>query len=107
MIEKKSASFSRALIYFFLALFLLMLYMTCTGRAYWINGGPSYEECVAEPERAHAFLVRHLIPFGIAFLVFCLCMIPAFVFEAAWYFDVPAFCVLLVGASISTVKVRF
>ena len=95
------------LAYFFLAIFLLMLYMTCTGRAYWISGGPSYEETVAEPYRARAFLVRHLISFGIATLAFLLYVGVAAILKAAWYFDVSAFCILLIGAAISTVKVHF
>ena len=96
-----------ALSYFFLALASLMAYMTRTGRAYWINGGPSYEETVAEPARAYIFLVRHLVRFGIAALLFCLAMIPAALLKSAWYIDVPLFVVLLVGAAISTVKIRF
>ena len=95
------------LLWFFLALVGLMLYMTLTGRAYWINGGPSYEEVVGEPERAYVFLRRHLVRFGIAALLFCLLMIPAFLFKAAWYIDVLLFCSLLVGAAISTIGIRF
>ena len=95
------------LLYFFLALFGLMLYMTLTGRAYWISGGPSYEEVVGEPERAYVFLRRHLVRFGIAALLFCLLMIPAFLFKSAWYIDVLLFCSLLVGAAISTLGIHF
>ena len=95
------------LLYFFLAIFALMLYMTATGRAYWISGGPSYEDTVNEPARAHTFLLRHLTRFGIATLLFCLCMIPSFIWKTGWYVDVPLFCVLLIGAAISTVKIRF
>lgn len=96
-----------ALAYFFLAIAGLMAYMTRTGRAYWINGGPSYEQTVAEPARAYLFLVRHLIPFGIAAILFCLAMIPCVLLETAWYIDVPLFVVLLIGAAISTVRVHF
>ena len=96
-----------ALSYFFLAIASLMAYMTRTGRAYWINGGPSYEETVAEPARAYTFLVRHLVRFGIAAFLFCVLMIPAAFLKTAWYIDVPLFVVLLVGAAISTVKVHF
>ena len=81
--------------------------MTRTGRAYWINGGPSYDETVAEPARAYVYLVRHLIRFGIAALLFCVLMIPAMFLKTAWYIDVPLFVCLLVGAAISTVKIRF
>ena len=96
-----------ALSYFFLAIAILMAYMTRTGRAYWINGGPSYEETVAEPARAYIFLVRHLVRFGIAALLFCVLMIPAMFLKTAWYIDVPLFVVLLVGAAISTIRIRF
>ena len=96
-----------ALSYFFLAIASLMAYMTRTGRAYWINGGPSYEETVAEPARAYIFLVRHLVRFGGAALLFCLLMIPAMFLKTAWYIDVPLFVVLLVGAAISTIRIRF
>ena len=95
------------LAYFFLAIAGLMAYMTRTGRAYWINGGPSYEQTVAEPARAYLFLVRHLIPFGLAAILFCVLMIPCMLLETAWYVDVPLFCVLLIGAAISTIRVHF
>jgi hypothetical protein len=95
------------LAYFFLCIAGLMAYMTRTGRAYWINGGPSYEQTVAEPARAYLFLVRHLIPFGIAAILFCIAMIPCLLLKTAWYIDVPLFVILLIGAALSTVRVRF
>lgn len=96
-----------ALAYFFLAIALLMLYMTRTGRAYWINGGPSYEQTLAEPARAYRYLVRHLISFGGAAFLFCVVMIPCALLKTAWYVDVPLFVLLMLGAAFSTLRVHF
>ena len=90
-----------------IALTLLLGYMTLTGRAYWINGGPSYEETVADPARAFVFLRRHLVRFGIGTLIYALVMVPSFLLLAPWAFDVFAFCVTLIASAISTVRVKF
>lgn len=96
-----------ALSYFFLAIASLMAYMTRTGRAYWINGGPSYEQTVAEPTRAYLYLVRHLISFGLAAILFCVAMIPCVLLESPWYIDVGLFILLMLGAAFSTLRVHF
>ena len=90
-----------------IALTLLLGYMTLTGRAYWISGGPSYEETAADPPRAFLFLRRHLVRFAIGTLAFAVMEVPSFLLRAPWGFDVFAFCVTLIASAVSTVKVKF
>ena len=95
------------LLYTAIAITLLLGYMTVTGRAYWINGGPSYEETAADPYRAFVFLRRHFVRFGIGTLIYTLVMVPSFLLLAPWAFDVFAFCVTLIASAVSTVRVKF
>ena len=95
------------LLCFHISLTLLLGYMTLTGRAYWINGGPSYEETVADPARAFLFLRRHLVRFAIGTLAFAVMEVPSFLLWGPWGFDVFAFCVTLIASAVSTVKVKF
>ena len=89
-----------------LGIVALMAFIRHTERVYWINGVTFEQARNAGSARRRAFAMAHLKPFALATLGFCL-------FSAIMHWrgmpigwDIAAFCAALVGAGISTLKIR-
>ncbi|MBR2067745.1 MAG: hypothetical protein IJ875_05745 [Solobacterium sp.] len=85
---------------------VLMLIIYFTGNIYWING-MSFEESIRRGEEGRKeFAMKHLIPFSIATAIFLVFTIGSYLLGIAYWIDVVVFCVLIIGAAFSTIRVK-
>ena len=75
-------------------------------KVYWINGVTFEQARDAGSERRRAFAMAHLKPFGLAALGYIVFSVIMQLCGVHFWIDIVVFCVALIGAAISTMKVK-
>ena len=86
----------------------LMLIIHFGDYAYWINGGPTFEQCCAATrEQRRGYTGAHLRVFAWASAFCAVELLVSWALNLPFWLDVIAFCAILIVAALRTLPIHF
>ena len=86
----------------------LMLIIHFGDYAYWINGGPTYQQCCAATrEQRRGYTGAHLRVFSWASALCAVELLLSWALQLPFWLDVVALCAILIVAALRTIPIHF